>query len=71
MFILINDRRVNLNRVAEYKPIEADSLNQTNARKLFIVRLTFSNGKEENVTFFNEEQRNDFLAMLDKNTLKT
>jgi len=65
MFIKINDRRVNLNNIAEYKPTEKYS---SDNKKYFLIRIKFANGTEEDVHFLdNEENRNEFLKLLDKN----
>jgi len=66
MFLKLNDnRRININFVSEYKPVEKTMLDKT----YFFIKLTYYN-KEEDLPFYeSEEKRNNFLKLLDKNLL--
>ncbi len=65
MFIMINDRRVNICSIFEYEPQE------NKKRKSYSVRIKYVNGTEEDMPFFdNVKERDDFIEMLDKNLVK-
>lgn len=61
MFIkLASGKRVNLEGILEYEPIEKLS-----------IKISYVDGKTKDLLFKEEEQRNEFLSILDKNLLKS
>lgn len=64
MFIRKGDRRINLEFIKEYKPIEKAGN--------FYVDITFIDGTKDSYSFFNkEDEQSKFLKMLDDHFLLT
>jgi hypothetical protein len=68
MFIRMGpDRRININAILEYRPFEKSSFYD---KRYYSVKIKFISGIEEEISFFeSQEKRDDFLKLLDKNLL--
>ena len=67
MFVLKGDKRINLNKVREYRPIEKILLKD----KHFMVEFIYDDGAREEFNFFDDERwRNQMIITLDKMFLK-
>ncbi len=68
MFIKIYDRRINLNIITDYKPIEKDHVFSN--KKSYYIKFAFLNNTEEEICFFDKKnERDNFLKILDENLL--
>jgi len=62
MFILFGDRRINLELIKQYKPLEKSSS--------YLIELIYLDGSKEDLYFFDrKDERNEYLDKLDKNLL--
>jgi hypothetical protein len=62
MFIKIAKRRINVNSINEYVPIEKN----LSGKNDYFIRIKYQNEKEEDLHFFsNEEKMNEYLNFLD------
>jgi len=65
-FIQFNKRRININNIAFYTPIEKNSLNKVSYGIEFIYHKTLSEGFRDIQIYFSEEERDQVLKMLDE-----
>lgn len=66
MFIKINERRINLRLILEYKPYDKEISEKT----LYFIRLKYNDNKFEDLSFIEDKNKRDiFLTILDKNLM--
>ena len=63
-FINFGERRINLNSIKEYKPLNVKD-------QFYQIKISYMDGTSEELGFgHNKENRDEFLSFLDKNFLK-